>query len=57
VIVFDYAKLTDNATFAKPRELSKGMRYVIVNGVIVLDDGKQTAARPGKILRGPGYKP
>jgi N-acyl-D-amino-acid deacylase len=56
VIVFDYAKLTDNATFAKPRALSEGMRYVLVNGVVVLDDGKQTAARPGKILRGPGYR-
>jgi N-acyl-D-amino-acid deacylase len=56
VIVFDYAKLTDRATFAQPRALSEGMRYVLVNGVVVLDDGQQTAARPGKVLRGPGYK-
>jgi N-acyl-D-amino-acid deacylase len=56
VIVFDYAKLTDRATFAQPRTLSDGMRHVLVNGVVVLDDGQQTAARPGKVLRGPGYK-
>jgi N-acyl-D-amino-acid deacylase len=56
VIVFDYAKLTDKATFAKPHELSEGMKYVVVNGVLVLDDGKYTGKRPGRVLRGPGYK-
>ena len=56
VIVFDYEKLTDKATFAKPNELSEGMKFVLVNGEIVLDDGKQADARPGKVLRGPGYK-
>ncbi len=56
VIVFDYEQLTDNATFAKPAELSTGMKYVLVNGQLVLDDGKLTSARPGQVLRGPGYK-
>lgn len=57
IIAFDYLKLTDQATFAQPAALSAGMQYVVVNGVLVLDGGKQTAARPGRVLRGPGYRP
>lgn len=56
VIVFDYEKLTDKATFAEPTAVSEGMQYVIVNGKLVLDDGKLTDARPGRVLRGPGYQ-
>jgi N-acyl-D-amino-acid deacylase len=56
VIVFDYEQLADKATFAQPHELSTGMRYVLVNGVVVLGDGKFTGQRPGRILRGPGYR-
>ncbi len=57
LIVFNYETLTDQATFAKPNELSEGMRYVIVNGQLVLDEGKFTGTRPGRVLRGPGYDP
>lgn len=57
IIVFDYAALTDRATFADPHAVSEGMKFVLVNGVVVLDDGKQTSARPGRVLRGPGYRP
>ena len=57
VIVFDYERLADKATFAKPRDVSEGMRYVIVNGALVLDEGKFTGQRPGRVLRGPGYTP
>ena len=32
------------------------MQYVLVNGVPVIDGGKQTNALPGKVLRGPGYR-
>jgi N-acyl-D-aspartate/D-glutamate deacylase len=56
VIVFDYEKLADKATFAKPSELSVGMKYVLVNGQLVLADGKFTGALPGRVLRGPGFK-
>ncbi|MCA9124358.1 MAG: serine hydrolase [Planctomycetaceae bacterium] len=56
VIVFDYDALTDNATFAQPNEIAEGMRHVIVNGKLVLHDGKQTDALPGRVLRGPGYR-
>jgi N-acyl-D-amino-acid deacylase len=56
VIVFDYAALTDRATFSQPQELAVGMKYVIVNGAVVLEDGKYTGKRPGRVLRGPGYR-
>jgi N-acyl-D-aspartate/D-glutamate deacylase len=54
VVVFDPAQVRDLATFAKPNQLSEGMRWVLVNGVPVIDDGKATGALPGKVLRGPG---
>lgn len=56
VIVFDYENLKDNADFANPHALSDGVKHVIVNGAFVLLDGKQTAARPGRVLRGPGFQ-
>lgn len=54
--VFDYDKLTDKATFAQPAAHSEGMKHVIVNGMLVLQDGKFTGKRPGRVLRGPGYR-
>jgi N-acyl-D-amino-acid deacylase len=56
VIVFDFDRIADRATFAKPAEPSVGMQYVIVNGAVVLDSGRYTGARPGRVLRGPGYR-
>ena len=57
VVVFDPATIKDMATFAEPNQLSRGMEYVLVNGVPVIDQGKMTGASPGKVLRGAGYKP
>jgi|ERR1041384_4896246 dihydroorotase/N-acyl-D-amino-acid deacylase len=56
VVVFDPASIQDVATFEDPNRLSIGMRYVLVNGEPVVFDAKQTAALPGRPLRGPGYK-
>jgi N-acyl-D-aspartate/D-glutamate deacylase len=56
IVVFDEARFADRATFAEPHQTAVGMRHVIVNGRLVLEDGKQTGAKPGKVLRGPGYK-
>ncbi len=42
IIVFDYDKLADRATFSKPHEHSEGMRHVIVNGEVALADGEFT---------------
>ena len=56
VVVFDPETVHDVATFEKPNQLSEGMQYVIVNGSLVIDDGKMTGAKPGKVLRGAGYE-
>ncbi len=57
VVVFDPATIKDVATFEEPNQLSQGMEYVLVNGAPVIDQGKMTGARPGKVLRGAGYEP
>jgi dihydroorotase/N-acyl-D-amino-acid deacylase len=57
VVIFDPQTITDRATFENPNQLSEGMQYVLVNGVPVIDGGKATSALPGKVLRGPGWKP
>ena len=57
LVIFDPATIRDLATFEQPNQLSKGMDYVLVNGVPVIVAGKMTGALPGKVLRGPGYRP
>jgi N-acyl-D-aspartate/D-glutamate deacylase len=57
VVVFNPDKITDLATFEKPNQLSDGMQYVLVNGVAVIDHGRMTNALPGKVVRGPAWKP
>lgn len=56
IIAFDYEKLADRATFAEPDAESEGMRFVVVNGQTVLKNGRLTRRRPGRVLRGPGYR-
>ncbi len=55
IVVFDPTTVRDVATFDNPNQLSQGMQYVLVNGVPVIEQGRMTGARPGKVLRGPGY--
>ena len=57
VVVFDPDTIRDLATFEDPNQLSQGMEYVLVNGVPVIEQGKMTGKLPGKVLRGPGYRP
>lgn len=56
LVVFDPNTIRDNATFEKPHQLSTGMKDVFVNGVAVVKDGKHTGAKPGEVVRGPGYR-
>lgn len=51
VTVFDAARIIDKATFENPHQYATGVEYVIVNGKIVLDQGRHTGARPGVILK------
>jgi len=55
IVVFDPSTVADRATFAEPNQLAVGMQWVFVNGVAVIADGAMTGARPGHVLRGPGY--
>jgi N-acyl-D-aspartate/D-glutamate deacylase len=57
LVVFDPATIRDVATFDNPNQLSQGMEYVLVNGGVVIDQGKMTGKLPGKVLRGAGYTP
>jgi N-acyl-D-amino-acid deacylase len=56
VVIFDPKKIQDHATFDKPHQYATGMKYVFVNGAQVLSNGKHTGAKPGRIIRGPGWK-
>jgi len=55
IVVFDPATIADKATFEKPHQLSVGVNAVIVNGVEVIRDGAHTGAKPGQVVRGPGW--
>ncbi len=54
IVAFDPQTIRDLATFDNPNQFSVGMKYVLVNGVPVIEEGKMTNALPGKVLRGPG---
>lgn len=56
VVVFDPARVRDTATFEKPKSYADGVPFVVVNGVIVIDNGQHTGARPGRPLLGRGAK-
>jgi N-acyl-D-amino-acid deacylase len=56
LVVFDPAAVSDHATYEKPRQYATGVVHVFVNGVQVLKDGEHTGAKPGQVVRGPGWK-
>jgi N-acyl-D-amino-acid deacylase len=51
VIVFDLATFRDRSTYEQPTLLAEGMKYVIVNGTVVIDNGAYTGATAGRVLR------
>ncbi len=55
VVVFDPATITDNATFQEPHQYASGVLHVFVNGTQVVEDGEHTGAKPGRVVRGPGW--
>jgi len=56
VVVFDPATIQDHATFEKPHQLATGVSHVVVNGQLALENGEATNARPGRVVRGRGWK-
>jgi N-acyl-D-amino-acid deacylase len=55
IVVFDADKIHDVASYENPNQLAVGMRFVLVNGVAVIQQGVMTGALPGQVLRGQGY--
>lgn len=55
IVIFDPETIIDRATFEDPHQLSVGMQHVLVNGIPVVRDGHHTGAKPGRVVRGPGY--
>jgi N-acyl-D-amino-acid deacylase len=51
LVLFDPLRVRDLSTYAQPHQYSQGFDFVLVNGRIVVDDGKLTAARPGQPIR------
>jgi len=56
LVVFDPARIADRSTWAEPQQFAVGVEHVVVNGQLALRDGRLTGARPGRVVRGPGWK-
>lgn len=57
ITVFDADRIVDRATFEQPHQYAEGVAYVIVNGRVVLEQGRHTQARAGRMVRGAGWTP
>jgi N-acyl-D-amino-acid deacylase len=55
VVVFDPKTIADQATFEKPHQYAVGVKHVFVNGEAVILNGGPTGAKPGRVVRGPGW--
>ena len=55
ITIFDKNVIADKSTFEDPHQYAVGVNSVIVNGIIVVENGMHNGNRPGKVLRGPGY--
>jgi N-acyl-D-amino-acid deacylase len=56
VTVFDQDRVIDRATFEQPHQFPVGIKYVIVNGVVTVDNEQHTGALAGQVIYGPGKR-
>lgn len=56
IVIFDPTTVRDTATFETPHAYAEGFSHVLVNGELVFEHGAMTAARPGRVLYGPGKR-
>ncbi len=50
IVIFDPAKVHDAATYTEPHQLAEGMTHILVNGVLVRENGTPTSELPGRVL-------
>jgi N-acyl-D-amino-acid deacylase len=50
ILLFDPGRVHDAATYQDPHQLAEGMTHIVVNGVLVREDGKFTGELPGRVL-------
>jgi N-acyl-D-amino-acid deacylase len=55
IVVFDEARVKDNATYEQPHQFSSGFHFVIVNGQVVINEGKHNGIKSGIVLKGPAF--
>jgi N-acyl-D-aspartate/D-glutamate deacylase len=51
VVVFDFGRIAERATYSDPHQLSEGVMWVLVNGTIAVQEGKPTGSLAGEVLR------
>ena len=51
LVLFDPSTIIDNSTWERPHRYPDGIPYVFVDGTLIVDKGRHTGARPGKVLR------
>ena len=51
ILVIDFNNIKDNGDYTNPKQLATGIDYAIVNGNILIEDGKATPKKAGKVLR------
>jgi N-acyl-D-amino-acid deacylase len=56
IVVFDPKTIADTSTYEKPHQYAVGVKHVWVNGGQVLKNGEHTGQKPGRVVRGPGYR-
>jgi N-acyl-D-aspartate/D-glutamate deacylase len=56
ITIFDANRVIDRATFEKPHQYPVGIQYVIVNGVVTIENDRHTGALAGRVIYGPGRK-
>jgi N-acyl-D-amino-acid deacylase len=56
VVVFDPKTIADKSTYEQPHQYAVGVKHVWVNGGQVIKDGEHTGDKPGRVVRGPGWK-
>jgi N-acyl-D-amino-acid deacylase len=56
VVVFDPKTIADTSTYEKPHQYATGVKHVWVNGGQVIKDGGHTGEKPGRVVRGPGWR-